>query len=220
MASLNKVFIMGNLTRDPELRYVPSGTAVATFTIAVNRVYTSQAGEKKEEVSFIRVVVWGRRAEVCGEYLSKGSPVFVEGRLHSRSWEGQDGQKRNTIEVIADNVQFLRGSSGGEKSAGSMPKPAEQSAPDVATINLNDELGPIPDNSANTKSDKSGARKPDQNAAPKGRPRIRRVVGDRTKRGFVFVLRGIVEVFDDVAWRPRGHKWNDKKCLYKKRAHK
>ena len=67
MASLNKVFIMGNLTRDPELRYVPSGTAVATFTIAVNRVYTSQAGEKKEEVSFIRVVVWGRRAEVCGE---------------------------------------------------------------------------------------------------------------------------------------------------------
>jgi len=161
MASLNKVFIMGNLTRDPELRYVPSGTAVATFTIAVNRVYTSQAGEKKEEVSFIRVVVWGRRAEVCGEYLSKGSPVFVEGRLQSRSWEGQDGQKRNTIEVIADNVQFLRG-------AGAAGKPGEHSAKpeaavnDVATINLNEELGPIPDGDNN----KGGKSEPSADEAP------------------------------------------------------
>jgi single-strand DNA-binding protein len=161
MASLNKVFIMGNLTRDPELRYVPSGTAVATFTIAVNRVYTSQAGEKKEEVSFIRVVVWGRRAEVCGEYLSKGSPVFVEGRLQSRSWESQDGQKRSTIEVIADNVQFLRGGSSAEKSADVSAK-ADVPSGDVATINLNDELGPIPDNSSN-KSAKSTA---DSDEAP------------------------------------------------------
>lgn len=155
MASLNKVFIMGNLTRDPELRYVPSGTAVATFTIAVNRVYTSQAGEKKEEVSFIRVVVWGRRAEVCGEYLSKGSPVFVEGRLQSRSWEGQDGQKRNTIEVIADNVQFLRGGSG--EKAGDQTVKADTSPADVATINLNDEISPIPGQGDNSKSNKSGA---------------------------------------------------------------
>ena len=144
MASLNKVFIMGNLTRDPELRYVPSGTAVATFTVAVNRVYTSQAGEKKQEVSFIKVVVWGRRAEVCGEYLSKGSPVFVEGRLQSRSWESQDGQKRSATEVIADNVQFLRGGTG-EKGSPSAAK-ADTAVPDVATINLNDEIGPIPDN--------------------------------------------------------------------------
>jgi single-strand DNA-binding protein len=107
MASLNKVLLIGNLTRDPELRYVPSGTAVATFSMAVNRAYTNQAGEKKEEVCFVRVVVWGRRAEVCGEYLSKGSPVFVEGRLQSRTWEDQSGQKRSTIEVIASNVQFL-----------------------------------------------------------------------------------------------------------------
>jgi len=106
-ASLNKVFLIGNLTRDPELRYVPSGTAVATFDIAVNRVYKTQAGEKKEEASFFRVVVWGRRAEVSAEFLTKGRPVFVEGRLRSRSWEGQDGQKRNTIEVIAQSVQFL-----------------------------------------------------------------------------------------------------------------
>ena len=144
-ASLNKVLLIGNLTRDPELRYVPSGTAVATFTIAVNRVYTSQAGEKKEEVSFIKIVVWGRRAEVCGEYLSKGSPVFIEGRLQSRSWEGQDGQKRSTMEVIADNVQFLRGAAGAGK--GSEPSAKGDALPqDVATINLNEEISPIPGN--------------------------------------------------------------------------
>ena len=155
MSSLNKVFLIGNLTRDPELRYVPSGTAVATFTVAVNRVYTSQAGEKKEEVSFIRVVVWGRRAEVCGEYLSKGSPVFVEGRLQSRSWESQDGQKRNTIEVIADNVQFLRGGAAADKTADQSAK-SDAAVSDVATINLNDELGPIPDGD-NSKPGKSAA---------------------------------------------------------------
>ncbi len=106
-ASLNKVFLMGNLTRDPELRYVPSGKAVANFTIAVSRAYKDKAGEKKEEVLFVRVVIWGKMAEVCGEYLTKGRPVLVEGRLQSRSWEGQDGQKKSTIEVIASSVQFL-----------------------------------------------------------------------------------------------------------------
>ena len=109
MASLNKVLLIGNLTRDPELRYVPSGSAVASFTLAMNRVYKLQTGEKKEEVSFVKVIVWGRMAEVCGEYLSKGSPVFVEGRLQSRSWDGPDGQKRSALEVIAVNIQFLRG---------------------------------------------------------------------------------------------------------------
>ena len=152
MASLNKVLLIGNLTRDPELRYVPSGTAVATFTIAVNRVYTSQAGEKKEEVSFIRIVVWGRRAEVCGEYLSKGSPVFIEGRIQSRSWEGQDGQKRSTTEVIADNVQFLRGS-GDRQAPQAAKQPAQQ--PDVATINLNEDFPPLPEQGGDSK--KSGS---------------------------------------------------------------
>ena len=107
MANFNKVFLMGNLTRDPELRYLPNGTAVTTFTIASNRTYTLPSGEKKEEATFMRIVVWGRRAETCGEYLHKGSSAFIEGRLQSRSWEGQDGQKRNTVEVVADNVQFL-----------------------------------------------------------------------------------------------------------------
>ena len=153
MANLNKVFLMGNLTRDPELRYVPSGTAVATFTIAVNRVYLTQSGEKKEQVSFIRVVVWGRRAEVCGEYLSKGSPVFVEGRLQSRSWETQDGQKRSTIEIIADNVQFLRG---GEKH-GPAGKQGVQPPEEVETINLSEESPPSNEKPSGGKKDEAPA---------------------------------------------------------------
>ena len=124
MASLNKVLLIGNLTRDPELRYIPSGQAVASFTVAVNRVYNSQAGEKKEEVSFIRVVVWARMAENCNEYLKKGSPVFVEGRLQSRSWDAPDGTKRSTIEVVALNVQFLsRGGGGGSRTEEVTPEP-------------------------------------------------------------------------------------------------
>ncbi len=120
-ASLNKVFLMGNLTRDPELRYVPSGTAVANFTVAVNRPYKDTAGEKKEEVSFIRVVVWGKMAEICGEYLSKGRPVMVEGRLKSRSWEDQSGQKRSALDVVAMNVQFL-GSKGDKRQTSAAPQ--------------------------------------------------------------------------------------------------
>ncbi len=134
-ANLNKVLLIGNLTRDPELRYIPSGSAVATFTVAVNRVYKDQAGEKKEQTSFIKVVVWGRRAEVCGEYLSKGSPVFVEGRLQSRDWETQEGQKRNTVEVVADNIQFLRGA--GDK--GTRAQKSSQPSEGIDTINLSDE---------------------------------------------------------------------------------
>jgi len=107
MANLNKVFLIGNLTRDPELRYVPSGTAVVNFNMATNRFYTTQTGEKKQETCFVRIVVWGRIAETCGEYLSKGSPVFVEGRLQYRTWESANGEKRSTLEVRAEKVQFL-----------------------------------------------------------------------------------------------------------------
>ena len=126
-ANVNKVFLIGNLTRDPELRYVPSGTAVATFGIAVNRVFSDQSGQKKEDTCFIRVVVWGRRAEVCGEYLSKGRQVFVEGRLQSRSWEDSNGQKRQTVEVVANDVQFLGSPKEARGPAGSQAKqPAVQ----------------------------------------------------------------------------------------------
>ncbi len=125
MAKLNKVFLMGNLTRDPELRYVPSGSAVTNFTIATNRTYTLQSGEKKEEVCYVRIVVWGRMAEICGEYLSKGSPLFVEGRLQSRSWETPQGEKRSTLEVIAQNVQFL-GKGKGVEAPSDTEAPNEQ----------------------------------------------------------------------------------------------
>ena len=125
-ASLNRVFLIGNLTRDPELRYIPSGQAVTTFTLAVNRAYTAGTGERKEETSFIRVVVWARRAEVCNEYLRKGSPVFVEGRLQSRNWEAQDGTKRSSIEVVANNVQFLgRGGARTEPATETIQLPEE-----------------------------------------------------------------------------------------------
>ena len=120
-ATLNKVMLIGNLTRDPELRYIPSGQPVASFTIAVNRTYNSQSGEKKEEVSFVRVVVWAKLAEITNEYLKKGSPVFVEGRLQSRSWEAQDGSKRSTIEVVAQNIQFLGRPSGSRETAPPTP---------------------------------------------------------------------------------------------------
>jgi len=107
MATLNKVLLMGNLTRDPELRYAPNGTAVTTFTVAMSRAYNSAAGDKKEDVCYVRVVCWAKLAQICSEYLFKGRPVFVEGRLQSRSWQSQDGTKRSTIEVIAQNIQFL-----------------------------------------------------------------------------------------------------------------
>jgi single-strand DNA-binding protein len=107
MASLNKVFLIGNLTRPPELRYTPSGTAVADLRMAVNRNYTTQGGEKREDTCFLTVVVWGKQAESCGEYLDKGSPILVEGRLQTRDWEGKDGQKRSVTEIVAERVQFM-----------------------------------------------------------------------------------------------------------------
>lgn len=124
-ATLNKVMLIGNLTRDPELRYIPSGQPVASFSIAVNSTFNSKSGEKREEVSFVRIVAWARLAEVANEYLKKGSPVFVEGRLQSRSWEAQDGSKRSTTEVVAQNIQFLSrpsgGAGGGSQDAQAMP---------------------------------------------------------------------------------------------------
>jgi single-strand DNA-binding protein len=118
MASLNRVILIGNLTRDPELRFTPGGSAVAGFGLAVNRTYTNKQGEKVENVDFFNIVVWAKLAELCTEYLKKGSPVAIEGRLQSRSWETDQGQKRSTVEVIAENVQFLGRPAGGQSDAG------------------------------------------------------------------------------------------------------
>ena len=134
MASLNRVFLIGNLTRDPELRYVPSGTPVVNFGLAVNTLITRPAGESKEEVCFVRVVVWGKQAESCKQYLTKGRLVFVEGRLLYRSWE-QDGKTRSTLEVRADRVQFL-----GQRREESVPSP--ELAEELATEGPIGEGGP------------------------------------------------------------------------------
>jgi single-strand DNA-binding protein len=107
MASFNKVILLGNLTRDPELRHTPAGMAVCNFDLAVNRTYTTRSGERKEETCFITVVVWDKQAQTCAEYLAKGRQVLVEGRLQHRSWETQDGQKRTKHEVVAERVQFV-----------------------------------------------------------------------------------------------------------------
>ncbi len=106
MASFNKVILAGNLTRDPEVKYIASGSAVCNVDMAVNRKYKTGDGELKKEVCYVKVTVWGKRAENCGEYLHKGSSVFVEGRLHLDQWE-KDGQKFNRLTVVAENVQFL-----------------------------------------------------------------------------------------------------------------
>ena len=104
--NLNKVFIMGNLTRDPELKTLPSGSLVANFGIATNRVWRNQQGEKQEEVQFHNIVVFGKQADTVSQYLKKGSSVLVEGRLQTRNWEAQDGTKRTKTEIVAERVQF------------------------------------------------------------------------------------------------------------------
>jgi single-strand DNA-binding protein len=105
--SLNRVQLIGNLTRDPELRYTPSGTAVCTFSIATNRSWTTDTGEKKDEVEFHRIVAWNKLAELCSQFLTKGRKVFVEGRLLTRSWNAQDGTQKQTTEIVISDMILL-----------------------------------------------------------------------------------------------------------------
>jgi len=136
VASLNRVILIGNLTRDPELKYTPSGSPVAKFGVAVNRNYTNKQGEKVSDVDYFNIVAWAKLAELCAEYIRKGSPIAIEGRLSSNSWETSEGQKRTSVEVVAENVQFLGkpGNSGGE------PKPAPVGVSESAEINLNEDI--------------------------------------------------------------------------------
>lgn len=114
MASFNKVILLGNLTRDPEVRYTPKGSAVCDLGLAVNRNYTLDSGEKREEVTFVDVVLWARLAEIAGEYLKKGRPVFIEGRLQMDSWDDkQTGQKRTKLRVVGETMQLIGGRPGG-----------------------------------------------------------------------------------------------------------
>ncbi len=137
MASFNKVILVGNLTRDPELRYTPKGTAIAKIGVAVNRVWTNEAGEKKEEVTFVDVDVFGRTAENVGQYMRKGRPILIEGRLRLDQWDDkQTGQKKSKLGVVAETVQFLGsptgGGEGGAASAPAAPARQQRSAPAAA----------------------------------------------------------------------------------------
>lgn len=123
MASYNKVLLMGNLTRDPELRFTANNQPVAQIGLAVNRYYTSSTGEKKEEVTFVDCEAWGRTAELINQYFSKGRPIFIEGRLKLDQWEDQQGQKRSRHKVVIESFQFVdsKGGGGGE-SGGDRPE--------------------------------------------------------------------------------------------------
>jgi single-strand DNA-binding protein len=132
MANLNKVMLIGNLTRDPELRYTPKGTAVADISLAINRVWNNDQGQRQEETIFVDVTLWGRQAELAQQYLNKGRGVYIEGRLQMDTWDDKEtGKKRSKLKVVAENLQFLpdgRGGQGGGSPSGSRPQATASSA--------------------------------------------------------------------------------------------
>jgi len=139
MASFNKVILLGNLTRDPEVRYTPKGTAVTELGMAVNRVYTAENGEKREDTTFVDVTLWGRTAEIAGEYLKKGRPVFIEGRLQLDTWDDkQSGQKRSKLKVVGEGLQLIGsrpgggGTGGGDEPSSSAPSSSKPAPPPKA----------------------------------------------------------------------------------------
>lgn len=134
MANLNKVFLIGNLTRDPELRYTPQGSAICDLGLAINRQYTTNDGAKKEEVCFVDITAWGRQAETCNRFVKKGSQIFVEGRLKLDSWQDKEtGKNRSKLNVVAERIQFLSGSGAGRQQDDAQdeqqPPPYQKPAP-------------------------------------------------------------------------------------------
>ena len=133
MANFNKVMLLGNLTRDPQLSYTPSQTAIVEFGLAINRNWTGKDGQKKEETCFVNCKSFGKQAETINKYLTKGRPVFVEGRLSFSSWEAQDGSKRSKLEVVIENFQFISSGGGGNSGGGGANQaaaaPAANNAP-------------------------------------------------------------------------------------------
>ena len=133
--NLNKVFILGNLTRDPELRQTPNGQNVANFGVATNRMWTDQTGNKQTQVEFHNVVVWGRLAEIASQYLSKGRLVLIEGRLMTRSWQDQQGQKKYRTEIITESMQlgprFAQNTANNQAPAAAVPAPENEILPEV-----------------------------------------------------------------------------------------
>jgi single-strand DNA-binding protein len=132
MANLNKVMLIGNLTRDPELRHTPSGKTVSEIGLAINRTWTNDQGQKQEDTTFVDVTLWGRQAEVVQQYVTKGSPIYIEGRLQLDSWDDKEtGKKRSKLRIIAENFQFLSGkpgATGGGNSGGYSERPQQASS--------------------------------------------------------------------------------------------
>ena len=143
MASFNKVILLGNLTRDPEVRYTPKGTAVTELGMAVNRVYTAENGEKREETTFVDVTLWGRTAEIAGEYLKKGRPVLIEGRLQLDTWDDkQSGQKRSKLKVVGEGLQLIGsrpGGGGGDDEGSGAPRSSKAAPPPKAAPSAPDD---------------------------------------------------------------------------------
>jgi len=130
MAGVNKVILLGNLGADPEMRYLPSGVAVANFRLATTETYTNKEGEKVTKTEWHKIVAFRRLGEICGEFLSKGKQVYIEGKIQTRSWDDRDGSKKYMTEIVADTMQMLgsKGSGGGAPSSGSSPSPSPSSA--------------------------------------------------------------------------------------------
>jgi len=132
--SLNKAMLIGNLTRDPEMRYTPQGTAVCTFGVATNRSWTTDSGEKKEDVEFHNIVAWNKLAEICAQLLKKGRKVFVEGRLSTRTWQGQDGAQRNRTEIVITDMVILDKKTDEPSSDIDIPEPTIESQEPVEPV--------------------------------------------------------------------------------------
>jgi single-strand DNA-binding protein len=135
MASVNKVILVGNLGAEPEVRYTPSGKAVASFNVATREQWTGKDGEKSEKTEWHRIVAWARLGEICGEYLHKGSQVYIEGRLQTRTWEDRDGNKRSTTEIVAQTMQML----GSPGARGGSVKTREEGFPDEEPVSIPDD---------------------------------------------------------------------------------
>jgi len=137
--NLNKAMLIGNLTRDPEVRTTPNGTSVTSFSIATNYVWTDTNGEKQERAEFHNIVAWRKLAEICGQYLRKGSKIYLEGRLQTRNWDDQNGNKRYITEIIADNMIML--DSKGNSAAATPSQPATPSGENTPVIDVNEPVG-------------------------------------------------------------------------------
>lgn len=170
--SLNKVILIGNLTRDPELRYTPAGTAVCTFGLATNRSWTTQTGETKEETEFHRIVSWNKLAELCSQLLTKGRKTYVEGRLTTHSWTAQDGTQRTTTEIVIEDMIILDSKrpvkEGDEAFAATTPSPfvKEPTTPEVPAVEENASENASKQSAKDTKKGKKADKKEQENITP------------------------------------------------------